>query len=527
MRLFVTLLMAWLSVPWPAMASLSKSYPNASTVSLSSLLRLPWTPTFDSRSNDLIELELPNGWAPRSYQRPAWRYLQSGGKHAELVWHRRSGKDDLSLHWTAVSANDIGHADSIGRVGNYWHMLPQANQARKAIWEAINPHTGKKRIDEAFPQEIRATTLDNEMLIRFRSGSAWQVVGSDNFNSLVGSPPIGLVFSEWPLCDPASWAYLMPILEENGGWAIFNGTPRGKNHAFKSLASAMKTSGMFGQKLSALDTQVFDAAQLARIKQQLIDTYGNDYGISVFDQEYMVSFDAANLGAILGRAMIAAELEGRIDDGRGGYDPAGAPIEISSDIGRRDASSWWFWQPCVGGLRVVDYDKDSGLDADEWCGRLQTKIRDNGYKLKHVMLPHDARAKTFAAKNSAVEIFIMHFGADKVMIVPDASKTDRINAARRVARRTAWHKTNCEKGLEGLAAWSYVYDEERKEFSKEPDHNWASHDGDGYSYGAMVLEERVVVKPVETPPIRGITVGGQTVTLEEMWKQVPKRSQRI
>ena len=181
-------------------------------------------------------------------------------------------------------------------------MLPQANQARKALWDAVNPHTGKKRIDEAFPLPIRRTTLDHEMMIRFINGSSWQVVGSDNFNSLVGSPPIGLVFSEWPLCDPAAWAYLMPIIEENGGWAIFNGTPRGKNHAYRSVKGAMASGESFGEILSADKTNVFTPEQLARIEDQLIETYGEEYGRSVFEQEYHVSFDAANLGAILGRA---------------------------------------------------------------------------------------------------------------------------------------------------------------------------------------------------------------------------------
>ncbi len=519
-RLFAILLMALCAAPSTAIKMPTAKSPTALTEKpCSPLLSKPILRS-PSISYALATVSLPNNWIPRSYQRAAWDYLEGGGKHAELVWHRRGGKDELSLHWTAVSAFE--------RVGNYWHMLPQANQARKAIWEAVNPHTGKRRIDEAFPVEIRKSVQDHEMLIRFVNGSTWQVVGSDNFNSLVGSPPVGLVFSEWPLCDPAAWAYLMPILEENGGWAIFNGTPRGKNHAFKSLAGAMKAPGSFGEKLSAMDTGVFKPEQLERIKQQLIDTYGTEYGQSVFDQEYMVSFDAANLGAILGRALIQAELDGRISDVRGAYDPRGMPIEISSDIGRRDASSWWFWQPCVGGLRVVDYDKDSGLDADEWCDRLQKRVSDNRYDLGRIWLPHDARAKTFAAKHSAVEIFIGKFGAPKISIVPDSSKPDRYNAARRVARRTAWHATNCEKGLEGLGAWSFVYDEERKEFSKEADHNWASHDGDGYSYGALVLEEKIVEKKPEEKPIRGITVGQQTVTLDELYKESSSRkSERI
>ena len=128
-----------------------------------------------------MNVELPYQWDPRFYQAELWNYLQGGGKRAYEVAHRRWGKDDVCLHWTAVAAN-------CKRVGNYWHMLPEAAHARKAIWDAINPHTGKKRIDEAFPHEIRKRTVDNEMKIEFANGSLWQVLGSDNYNSFVGSP---------------------------------------------------------------------------------------------------------------------------------------------------------------------------------------------------------------------------------------------------------------------------------------------------------------------------------------------------
>ena len=455
-------------------------------------------------------IRLPNNWQPRPYQRKAWDYLESGGRHCELIHHRRAGKDDLSLHWTATAAHQ--------RIGNYWHMLPQANQARKALWEAVNPHTGKKRIDEAFPVELRSTTREQEMLIRFKVGSTWQVVGSDNFNSLVGSPPIGLVFSEWPLCDPAAWAYLMPIIEENGGWAIFNGTPRGKNHAYRSIKAAKARPEAFGEMLGADQTNVFEAAQLERIRHQLIDTYGDEYGQAVFDQEYMVSFEAANIGAILGRWLAKADKEGRISDAEENlYDEGGAPIEISSDIGRRDASSWFFWQPCVGGFRIVDHDRDSGMDADEWCDRLHRRIDERGYKLGKIWLPHDAKAKTFAAKHSAVEIFLARFGFDKVGIVPDGAREDRINAARKVIRSCSFAETNTERGRDGLTSWAYVYDEERKEFSKEPDHNWASHDGDAFSYGAMIMQEREIVKPKESQ-VRSLMVGPENkFTVNDMW----------
>ena len=80
--------------------------------------------------------------------------------------------------------------------------MPVQEQARRAIWRAVDPHKGIRRIDIAFPQAQREKTLDQEMLIQFKNGSTWQVLGLDNFNSLVGSPPCGIVFSEWPLSDP-------------------------------------------------------------------------------------------------------------------------------------------------------------------------------------------------------------------------------------------------------------------------------------------------------------------------------------
>src|SRR5580765_7837625 len=125
----------------------------------------------------MARISLPNNWQPRPYQANLWRYLEQGGKRAVAIWHRRAGKDDVALHWTAVAAHQ--------RTGSYWHMLPEASQARKAIFDSINPHSGKRRIDEAFPRELRELTRENEMFIKFKSGSTWQLVGSDNYNSLV------------------------------------------------------------------------------------------------------------------------------------------------------------------------------------------------------------------------------------------------------------------------------------------------------------------------------------------------------
>lgn len=471
-------------------------------------------------------IQLPNNWKPRDYQLPAWTYLERGGRHAELVWHRRSGKDEIALHRTACAAFE--------RTAGYWHMLPEYAQARKAIWDAVNPHTGRKRIDEAFPLELRARTVDQEMKIVFKNGSTWQVVGSDNYNSLVGSTPAGIVYSEWALANPNARAYLRPILAENNGWQVFITTPRGRNHAYTTLKAAEKImlSGgdAFAQVLDASETGVLTAQRLKEELAAYVSEFGEDYGRAKFEQEYMCSFEAAIMGAILARAIGIAERDGRVSDNIA-YDPKGAQLEITADLGRRDSATWWFWQPTIGGYHVVDYDGGWGIDAEEWCQRLKERI--NKYQTEYgapalgrIWLPHDARAKTFAAKRSAVEIFVDAFGSDHVAIVPRSSIADRVNAARVLMPRVAFNETNCTAGLNGLRSWKYEYDEERKIFSSDPVHDWASHDGDGFSYGCLIMQQAEPPKQ-KAEDMRGIMVGVPSVSLDEMWANTPKRNDRI
>ena len=179
----------------------------------------------------------------------------------------------------------------------------------------------------------------------------------------------------------------------------------------------------------------------------------------------------------------------------------------------------------------MDYDEDSGLDAEEWCDRLKERLA--GRKLDKIWLPHDARAKTFSAKHSAIETFLHAFGGDTMRIVPNTSKGDRINAARKVMPHTWFNKTRCHKGLMGLRAWSFEWNQDTRQFSREPKHDWASHPGDGWSYGAQVMQEHIVKKPVIRPnmDVMAQNLPNGTVfqlpSLEVMWNEQPKRIARI
>ena len=200
------------------------------------------------------KIRIPNNWAPRRYQRNVWGYLERGGKRAICIWHRRAGKDEVCLHWAASSMID--------KPATYWHMLPAYSQGRKAIWTAVNPHTGKRRIDEAFPHELRANTND------LKNGATWQVLGSDRYDAAVGSPPYGITFSEWALSNPAAWAYLAPIVIENSGWALFITTARGRNHAKTMLDMAQTRTDWFSE---VLPVNVTGAMSEEAVEQQRLE----------------------------------------------------------------------------------------------------------------------------------------------------------------------------------------------------------------------------------------------------------------
>ena len=399
------------------------------------------------------------------------------------------------------------------RPATYWHMLPQAAQARKAIWNAINPHTGVRRIDEAFPPEIRANTNDQEMFIRFKNGSNWQVVGSDNYNSLVGSPPAGVVYSEWALANPSARAYLRPIMMENGGWQVFITTPRGKNHAYQTYNAAKGKAGAFAQILTAEDTGIFSLEQLEEERQAYIDDFGEDQGNALFEQEYLCSFEAAILGAYYARELAEADREGRI--GNYPVDP-NFPVHTAWDIGKSDDTSIWFYQSTYGGLRIVDFHSSNGHDVDWYIDLL----RDKPYSVEYLNLPHDAKARRLGMKRTVEEQF--RAAGFKVRVLPQLSIQDGIQAARKTFQVCHFHSETCADGLDALAQYRREWDDDKKCFRNNPVHDWTSHPADAFRYLGQAWME---AKPPENKP--GRMKHMQNMTIEDLWKAQKKRANRI
>jgi hypothetical protein len=413
-------------------------------------------------------IELPQRWRPRPYQAALWRYLQAGGTRAIAVWHRRAGKDEVALHATGLAAQR--------RVGTYWHMLPEAAQARKAVWDAVNPHSGRRRIDEAFPRAIRAATRETDMLIRLRSGSTWQVVGSDNYDSLVGSPPVGIVFSEYALANPQAWAYFRPILAENGGWALFISTPRGRNHLATFFDQHKDDPGWFVEKLSVEQTGIFTPEQLAHEQREYVAEFGESDGDARYRQEYLCDFHAAIVGAYYGPEMNRAEADGRITGVP--YRPD-RPVVTAWDLGISDSTAIWFAQWCGRELHVIDYLENSGAGLD-WYAKA---LRERGYVYEEALLPHDAGAREIGSGKSREET-LRALGI-KCRVLPAHALMDGINAARVLLPQCWFDAVKCKQGLAALRQYRREWDERRKVFHDRPLHDFASHGADAFRYLAQ------------------------------------------
>lgn len=441
----------------------------------------------------------------RPYQRRLCEWYRSGGKRAFCLWHRKAGKDRVATFLESELA--------IKRVGLYWHALPKYEDARKVIWDAITMD-GERLIDVNFPPEIVRKRLDHEMKIELINGSIWQPVGADNFDSLVGAFPVHVTYSEFPIMSPMARDYLRPALAMNNGTELIIGTPRGYNHAHDLWQHAKTSNEWYCDTQTWRDTGVFTDASMAEERATMPE--------ELFRQEYECDWSAANVGSILGRYVEAAEKDGRV--GPVAYDPEGAPLEISSDIGRRHISAWWFWQPQIGGFHLVDYDEEAGLDAEEWIERLKERLGTR--RLARIWLPHDAKAKTFAAQHSAVEQFLAGFGHDRVAIVPLTKKLHSINAAQMVIGKCRFDAAACARGLAALRSWSYEYDHERKQYSKEPVQDWSTDAADAFCEGAKIMQERVITKPKDDKP-RSIAVGeANTYTMQDAWRDAERANSR-
>jgi hypothetical protein len=428
-------------------------------------------------------LALPHLFEPRTYQGQFISAMRAGKKRAVLVWPRRHGKDVTAWNWTIECAALGGQPTAPhARVGTYFYFLPTYTQAKKIIWDGMQAD-GLKFLQH-IPEELIAHKHETELKITLITGSVIQLVGSDNIDSIVGTNPVGCVFSEYAIGSPRGWNLVRPILAENGGWAVFIYTPRGRNHGHDLYEAAKKDPSFYVSKLTVLETErdgLKDAAQGragdAVVSEEDIDRERRT-GMpeELIQQEFYTSFEGALVGSYYGDQVQAAHATGRVTVVA--VDPL-YPVDTAWDLGVDDETAIVFTQTVGNQCRFIDYLEARGHGLEWYAARL----RELGYNYGRHYAPHDMKVTEWGSGNTRLQTAAkmgLHFE-----VVPKLRIEDGIQAVRRLLPMSVFDAERCSRLLDALSSYRRAYNEETGVFLSKPQHDWASHPADAARYRAV------------------------------------------
>ena len=164
----------------------------------------------------MIEITFPNLERMMPHQREV--LFEDSHRFKVCIWHRRARK-------TTTAINEIVKQAHI-RKGVYWHLFPTYSEAKNSIWR------DPKMLFGIIPPELVESKNESELLVKFKNGSIYQLLGADNPDRLRGAGPMGIVLDEYDTMKNDVWPVVEPILRQNGGWAWFVGTPKGKQKLY-------------------------------------------------------------------------------------------------------------------------------------------------------------------------------------------------------------------------------------------------------------------------------------------------------
>lgn len=415
----------------------------------------------------MTEITIPYNFIPYEHQKSIYNSLPQGYKRGVVIWHRRAGKDKTFINILAREA--------LKRVGTYFYILPYYKQARLIIWEGMDAHGF--RFIEHFPSQLIKRKESQQMILEWKNGSIIRMLGSDNIDAIVGSNPIGVIFSEFSLHKPAAWNYLRPILLENKGWALFNGTPRGKNALWRMYKHAQKDPTWFSELLTIVDTQRHDGAPIITETDIEIERQSG-MPEELIQQEYFCSFEAGLVGTIVGDLIAKADQEGRIT--KVPWEP-NLPVTTAWDLGFDDTNTIWFIQFSGREIWLIDLYSNNRKPAGHYINILNSKP----YTYEEHFFPHDVEVHEYSTGKTRRETF-EDLGLKNIITIPRMKVADKSgiseghNAMRQILPLCWFDKDRCEDGVEGLKSYRREWDEKKEKFSDQPVKDWSKHFADSF-----------------------------------------------
>ena len=382
--------------------------------------------------------------------------------------HRRAGKDTISIQALLLRA--------LKRVGTHIYLLPLQKQAREVVWSGLD-HTGKPFISY-IPEILIEYKNDARMEIRLINGSRLIFGGSNNFNGMMGTNPVTIIYSEFSLHSPLARQYLNPILIENGGLEILQFTPRGKNHGWEVFDTVKDNPRYLVQHLSVKETKKTDGSPVIT-PEQIEEATRMGMSKEMVDQEFMVSFDVGNLGAYFTREMSEMEREGRITTLQ--VKPS-LPLHTAWDLGTVDSTVGLLFQIEGSRINIVHILHDTGQPLKHYLEQAELIRQRIGCKWGNHFMPHDVNQEHQGWEYTESRLMQARRAGWYFQVTPKINLADGIEAIRYIFPNIWIDKNNCQLLVRALREYQRTYDELLQCYSQKPLHNWASHIIDALRY---------------------------------------------
>ena len=398
-----------------------------------------------------------------SYQ-PRGAFLPFHNRKARwstLICHRRAGK-------TVALVNDllIGSLECKLPNPQLAYIAPNYQQAKRVAWEYLKHYSGPL-IEQTHESELRVTLKNSAKIF---------LLGAEKADSLRGMYLDGCVLDEYASMRPASWHQVIrPALSDRNGWAVFSGTPMGKNHLYDTYRASRDNPEWFTMMLKASESGIIEPDELEALRRQMDP--------ADFAQEFECSFDAALRGAIYGQDMELAEREGRIADFD--LDP-NLPTDVICDLGYTDDTVLTFFQLHRDGPVIHEVYSNNELEWDSYLDEMDSR------NVRTVYLPHDAKAKNLQTGRSIVEQTIRR--GYRPMLVPDHKLRDGIAATRKILPFTRWNKSLTSGAVEAMKSYRREWDDKLGCYRDRPVHDWTSHVADCIRYLGVIFQNLPIVK---------------------------------
>ena len=398
-------------------------------------------------------------YRPRPLQMQVHRNMR---RFNVLVCHRRFGK-------TVLGDNHLirGALTCKRERPRFGYLAPTYTQGKSTSWDYL----------QHYSRDVPGVTFNQtELRVDFPNQGQVRIYGADNPDSLRGLYFDGVDLDEYGLHQAKTYSEVIaPTLVDRGGWALFKGTPNGRNQFYEVAqhAKARMAAGdpdWYYAEFKASETGLLDAGYLAAAKSMMT---ADEYA-----QEFECSFEAAVKGAIYAREMEQAREARRITSVP--YDPT-MPVDTDWDLGIGDAMAIWFSQSTRGGeVRLIDYYEGSGEGFPHYARMLASK----GYTYGKHWAPHDIQVRELSSGRSRLEVAAaLGIGFD---VCPRLQKTEAgeveegIHAARMLFPRLWFDAEKCKAGIEALMHYRRDYNQKLNEFKATPVHDWASHGADAF-----------------------------------------------